>query len=54
MVSNETLFTIPDLVEYDLLDPRARNSQSFSDTISLNGPNIGTAHVKISSIHVWY
>ena len=54
MVSNEQFFTLPDLEECDSLDPRTRNSQSFANTISLNGPNAGTAHVKRPSMHVWH
>ena len=54
MVSNDEFFTIPDLEECDLLDPRTRNSQSFANTISLNGPNAGTAHAKRPAMHVWH
>ena len=54
MVSNDEFFTIPDLEECDSLDPRTRNSQSFANTISLNGPNAGTAHVKCPAMHVWH
>ena len=54
MVSHEDFFTIPDLVESDPLDPRTRNPQSFANTISLNGPNAGTAHVKRPAMHVWH
>ena len=52
MVSNEEFYTIPDLEECDWLDPRTRNSQSFANTISLNGPNAGTTHVKRPEMHV--
>ena len=54
MVSNEDFYTIPDLEVCDSLDPRTRNSQSFANTISLNGPNAGTAHAKRPAMHVWH
>ena len=54
MVSNEEFYTIPDLEECDWLDPRTRNSQSFANTISLNGPNAGTAHAKRPAMQVWH
>ena len=54
MVSQERFFTIPDLDESDNLDPRTRNCRSFANTISLNGPNAATAHVKRPALHVWH
>ena len=54
MVSQESFFTIPDLDEHDTMDPRTRNSQSFANTISLNGPNAATAHVKRPAMHAWH
>ena len=55
MLKHENFFTIPDLEEEgDLLDPRTRNSQSFANTISLNGPDAATAHVKRPAMHVWH
>ena len=54
MVSQETFFTIPDLDEHDQLDPRSRNPQSFANTISLNGPEAATAHVKRPAMHAWH
>ena len=54
MVSQETFFTIPDLEEHDQLDPRSRNPQSFANTISLNGPEAATAHVKRPAMHAWH
>ena len=54
MVSQESFFTIPDLDEHDNMDPRTRNSQSFANTISLNGPNAATAHVKRPAMHAWH
>ena len=54
MVSQEDFCTIPDLEEHDILDPRTRNPQSFANTISLNGPNAATAHVKRPAMHVWH
>ena len=54
MVSQESFFTIPDLDEHDIMDPRTRNSQSFANTISLNGPNAATAHVKRPAMHAWH
>ena len=55
MLKHENFFTIPDLEEEcDLLDPRTRNSQSFANTISLNGPDAATAHVKQPAMHVWH
>ena len=54
MVSQDTFFTIPDLDEHDQLDPRSRNPQSFANTISLNGPEAATAHVKRPAMHAWH
>ena len=54
MVSNDEFYTIPDLEECDSLDPRTRNSQSFANTISPNGPNAGTTHGKHPDMHVWH
>ena len=54
MVSQDEFFTIPDLDEHDNLDPRTRNCRSFANTISLNGPNAATAHVKRPALHVWH
>ena len=54
MVSNEEFYIIPDLEECDWLDPRTRNSQSFANTVSLNGPNSGTAHAKRPAMQVWH
>ena len=53
MVSQEQFFTIPDIAT-DPLDPRTSNAQSFASTISLNGPNASTAHVKRTALHVWH
>ena len=53
MVSQQSFFTIPDLEEHDL-DPRTRNSQSFANTISLNGPNAVTSHAQRPAMHVWH
>ena len=53
MVSQEHFFTIPDIAE-DPLDPRTSNNQSFATTISINGPNASTAHVKRPALHVWH
>ena len=54
MVSNETFFTIPDLDISDDADPRTRNSRSFANTISLNGPNASIVHAKRPAMHVWH
>ena len=54
MVANERFFTLPDKVEDDLLDPRTRNPRSFANTISLNGPNVETAHARRPALHVWH
>ena len=54
MVANDTFFTIPDLEEHDIMDPRTRNPQSFANTISLNGPTASTAHVKRPAMHIWH
>ena len=48
MVANDPFFTILDLEEGDLNDPRTRN------TISLNGPHAVTSHVKRPALHVWH
>ena len=53
MVSQPSFFKIPDLEEHDL-DPRTRNSQSFANTISLNGPNAVTSHAQRPAMHVWH
>ena len=53
MVSQMSFFTIPDLEEHDL-DPHTRNSQSFANTISLNGPNAVTSHAQRPAMHVWH
>ena len=56
MVNQENFFTIPTLEDTatDRLDPRTRNSHSFASTISINGPNASTAHVKRPAMHVWH
>ena len=54
MASQESFFTIPDLEEHDVMDPRTRNNQSFASTISLNGPNASTAHVQRPALHIWH
>ena len=54
MVSHESFFTIQDLDDHDTMDPRMRNSQSFTNTISLNGPNAATVHVKRPAMHAWH
>ena len=54
MVNQEDFFTIPDLKDDDFLDPRTRNPRSFANTISLNGPNASTSHVKRPAMHVWH
>ena len=54
MVSQDFFFTIPDLDESDILDPRTRNCRSFANTISLNGLNAATDHVKRPALHVWH
>ena len=55
MVNQENFFTIPVLEEgAHRLDPRTRNSLSFANTISLNGPNASTAHIKRPAMHVWH
>ena len=55
MVSQDSFFTIPDLHrDDDQLNPRTRNSQSFANTVSLNGPNAATDHVKRPAMHVWH
>ena len=53
MVSHDQFFTIPDISENDPLDPRTSNRQSFATTISLNGPNMSTAHAKQPAMHIW-
>ena len=52
MVSQDQIFTIPDLDAHDSLDPRTRNCRSFANTLSLNGPN--TNHVKLFALHIWH
>ena len=54
MVAVDHYFAIPDLEECDSLDPRTRNCRSFANTISLNGPNVATAHSKAPALHIWY
>jgi hypothetical protein len=53
IMSQELLFTIPYIAK-DPLDPRTSNNQSFATTISINGPNVSTAHVKRPELHVWH
>ena len=54
MVNQDQFYTIPDLTDEQRLDPRTSNSNSFASTISLNGPQAATAHVKRTSLHVWH
>ena len=55
MIDHNQFYTIPELVEDDdRLNPRTRNNQSFANTISLNGPEVATAHIKRPAMHVWY
>ena len=53
MVSQEAFFTISYLEKHQQLDPCTRNSQSFVNTISLNGSQAATAHVKRPDTRVW-
>ena len=54
MINNEIPFTVP-ILEEDIgrLDPHTKDGQ-FSNTISLNGANAATVHIKRSAIYVWY
>ena len=54
MINNEIPVTVP-ILEEDIgrLDPHTKDGQ-FSNTISLNGANAATVHIKRSAIYVWY
>ena len=58
MVQQENFYTIPTLSnegnEDDRLNPQTRNSLSFANTISLNGPEASSTHIKRPAMHVWY
>ena len=54
MIQQDQFYTIPDIREEQRLDPRTNNSHSFASTISLNGLNVATVHVKKTSLHVWH
>ena len=51
IVAFNNYFTIPDLEEYDSVDPRTRNYRSFENTISLNGPN-AAIRCKAPALHI--
>ena len=58
MVQQEHFYTIPTLTsgedEDDRLNPQTRNSLSFANTISLNGPEASNAHITRPVMHVWH
>ena len=59
MVKEDHFYTIPTLVtenngEDDRLNPQTRNSRSFANTISLNGPEASNAHINRPAMHIWH